>query len=402
MNTFASKSSLHNGKIYRFHLFEYTLYIIILVVALGIPFFTGVFTDFGWEGVRKDWVRLLPFMLIFAVNNYILVPKLLFREKYLFYILTCILSLIVVVCLSGFLLELNRPEFHPFEGMKRMAPPPDRRMPLEPPAFEGMKGIKPPPGKMSQPPFGKSVLPHRFSPVNRIPYFFNFGLATIAFLLMGFNAGIKSFVRWSEEKVRQAEKERQYFYTELAVLKHQISPHFFMNTLNNIHALVDINAKEAKNAIIKLSYLMRYLLYESDVQQVSLKKEIDFIENYIELMRLRYDEDNMTIETEYPDSAETIYVPSSLFLSFIENAFKHGVNPRSHSLIKFEFSVKTDWLTFRIINNRWDVTVYKTETTGIGLENVRKRLDLIYKDKYTLDINSSDNIYEVILKIPIS
>jgi LytS/YehU family sensor histidine kinase len=175
-----------------------------------------------------------------------------------------------------------------------------------------------------------------------------------------------------------------------------------MNTLNNIHALVDINRAKAKNAIIKLSQMMRYLLYESDVQNVLLKKEIDFIQSYIELMRLRYDDDNLTIETEYPDNMENVYVPSSLFLSFIENAFKHGIHPRNHSLITISFSVKDNWLIFRIVNCRWNITTQQTETTGIGLENVRKRLDLIYKDKYILAIRSIDNIYEVILKIPIS
>jgi LytS/YehU family sensor histidine kinase len=219
--------------------------------------------------------------------------------------------------------------------------------------------------------------------------------------LIGFNAGIKSFVHWSEEKIRQAEKDRLYFYNELAFLKHQISPHFFMNTLNNIHALVDINAEKAKNAIIKLSNLMRYLLYESDIQKVLLKKEIDFIESYIELMRLRYNEDKLTIETEYPENIENVYVPSSLFLSFIENAFKYGVNPQVRSLIKIKFTVENGWLKFNIVNSLWNFPGQQFETTGIGLENVRKRLDLIYKEKYTLDISPNVNTYNVNLIIPV-
>ncbi len=192
--------------------------------------------------------------------------------------------------------------------------------------------------------------------------------------------------------------------TELSFLKHHISPHFFMNTLNNIHALVDIDREEAKNAIIKLSHMMRYLLYESDIQKVSLRKEIDFINSYIELMRLRYDEYNLKVETEYPDNADTVTVPSSLFLSFIENAFKYGVHPRIRSVIKISLSVsaQNDRLTFRVVNSLWDVTPNLTESTGIGLENVRKRLDLIYRDSYTLDIGSADNLYEVPLTIPVS
>ena len=147
---------------------------------------------------------------------------------------------------------------------------------------------------------------------------------------------------------------------------------------------------------------MRYLLYESSVQQVLLKKEINFIESYIELMRLRYDDDNLTIETEFPENIENVYVPSSLFLSFIENAFKHGIRPTDHSLITISLSVENDYLTFRTVNCRWNISTNQTETTGIGLENVRKRLDLIYKEKYTLDIQTLGNLFAVNLKIPVS
>ena len=392
-----SKLSSPADKMQHLRLFEFSLYVIILIAALGIPFFLGVYTNFGWKGVWYDWLRLVPLVLTFLTSNYLLVPKLLFREKYLWYVVTCILTAITIVYLSGFLLEAVRQEFKPW---------PSGANPANSEAPSGTtlpwSGTPPPSGRMFPPPFGMSRPPGGFA-AGRPPLpFFNFGLAIIAFLLIGFNTGIKSFVRWSEEKIRQTEKERQYYYTELAFLKHQISPHFFMNTLNNIHALVDINAQEAKNAIIKLSYLMRYLLYECDVQNVSLKKEIDFIESYIELMRLRYDEANLIVETEYPDSIENVAVPSSLFLSFIENAFKHGVHTHERSLIKIKFAVENNRLTFSVLNNRWDNTSDQTETTGIGLENVKKRLDLIYRDNYILDIQLSENFYLVNLKIPIT
>jgi hypothetical protein len=359
------------GKTHRFRLFEYTLYFTILAAALSMPFLVGTYTNLGWKIVFTVWMKLLPYFLIFIVNNFLSVPKLLFREKYLYYVLTCVLSVIAVGFLTIILIDLSRPELS---------------------SFEGMKGMFPPHGRM----------PHPQSFGNKPPVLFHFGSAIITVLLIGFNTGVKSFMRWSEDKIRQAEKEKQHLFTELAFLKHQISPHFFMNTLNNIHALVDINAQDAKNAIIKLSHLMRYLLYESNVEKVLLKKEITFIESYIELMRLRYDEENLTIETKYPDNIENVYVPSFLFLSFIENAFKHGINPQDYSKIEIKFSVENEFLTFRIVNNLWDGKFYQTDGTGIGLENVRKRLDLIYKSNYTLDIHSSDNIFEVILIIPIT
>ena len=352
--------SMFIDRFHRFRLFEYTLYALIFITALIVPFFLGnFFSSFGWKWIINHWVRLLPYVLIFIVNNYILIPKLLFKDKCTFYIVVCIFSCLVALLLSSYLFSFTMQRVPPFSTLVQQ--------PLKP-----------------------------------SPLLFNFTLVIISILLIGFNTGIKSFMRWNEEKIRQAEKDRQHYYTELAFLKHQVSPHFFMNTLNNIHALVDINTKEAKNAIIKLSNLMRYLLYESDVQKVLLKKEIEFIESYIELMRLRYDEENLTVETDFPNNIENVWVPSSLFLSFIENAFKHGVHPVLHSTISIRFIIEDDRLTFRITNKLRNSMTPSIETAGIGLDNVRKRLDLIYRDNYTLDIDTLDNIYKVTLKIPLS
>ncbi len=378
-------------KIRRVHLFEILLYTIVLVAALSVPFLSGGYADKGWRVVMFDWVRILPFILVFLINNYILVPRLLFKEKYLYYFLGCFALVIAVVYLSDFLLDMTRYIRPPFESMHGSPLFDDLPPPGDKPPF----GDLPPRG--NRPPHNGGLLPGK-----HIHHIFNFGLAIVSFLLIGFNTGIKSFVRWSEERVRQAEKDRQHVYTELAFLKHQISPHFFMNTLNNIHALVDIDTEQAKDAIIKLSRLMRYLLYEADVQKVSLKKEIEFIGSYIELMRLRYDEKSLEVETIYPANTETIAVPSFLFLSFIENAFKHGINLHNRSSIRIQFAINNGWLTFTVSNSKSGVAAGMDEASGLGLENVRKRLNLIFKDNYSLDIRSTNDMYEVILKIPVS
>jgi len=116
-------------------LFEYTLYAIILLAALGIPFFTDVYKNFGWERVLREWLRILPFVLIFAVNNFIFVPKLLFREKYLYYFLTCILSVVMVIYLSNFMLELSIPKPPNFENVNSIDMQ-RGRAPRELPPFE--------------------------------------------------------------------------------------------------------------------------------------------------------------------------------------------------------------------------------------------------------------------------
>ena len=346
-------------KMKRIHLFENLLYAAVLVAALCGPFINGVFDNNGWTEVLKISVRILPFLIIFLINNYVLAPRLLFAEKPLPYFLLCMLLIVAVVYLSDLMIPMPLP----FDSL----PPPDFPFPLK----------------------------EHHHP------FFHFGHAIIAFLVIGFNSGVKGLVRWSQERVRQADRESQYLQTELAFLKHQISPHFFMNTLNNIHSLVDIDTEKARDAIVKLSRMMRYLLYEADVQKVSLKKEIEFIESYIELMRLRYDQDTLTVETEYPAVTEEIPVPSFLFLSFIENAFKHGVGLHIQSVIHIRFVHESGRLAFTVRNNKSGVAPAVNETSGIGLENVRKRLDLIFKDDYILEIRSDEKSYEIYLNIPL-
>ena len=383
----------------RIHLFETLFYITILLMALSFPFYTGIFERGGWSELLKTNVRILPFVLIFLIHNYLLAPRLLFADKYLYYFMSCIFSVIAVVYFSNFIFDLiysMQPSFD------RMAPPnfPQGNMP-PPDAMPFPRGQMPPPDSFTFPRREMPIPPRRDFPFVPHQLFFNFGQAIVSFLLIGFNVGVKVFIRWIEDRERQSERERQYLHTELAFLKHQISPHFFMNTLNNIHSLIDIDTEKARDAVVKLSRLMRYMLYEAEVQTVSLKKEIEFIESYIELMRLRYDDDILTVVKEYPASAEEIFVPSFLFLSFIENAFKHGVVLHGHSLIRIWFGHENERLVFTISNIKSGDSAAIVEESGIGLENVRKRLDLIFRNDYTINIQSTDDIFEVYLNIPV-
>ena len=370
----------------RIHLFETLLYATILLVALGMPFFSGIFEYGGWSELLKISIKILPLILIFLIHNYLFVPRLLFADKYLYYFLLCFLLIVAVVYLSNFL----------FDFTYSMRPPFDR---MPPPNFP--QGNIPPPDTMPFPRNNMPPPPGMALPPMRQHLLFNFGQALIAFLLLGFNVGVKGFVRWIEEREQKSKREHQYLHTELAFLKNQISPHFFMNTLNNIHSLIDIDTEKARNAIVKLSRLMRYMLYETNVQTVSLKKEIEFIESYIELMRLRYDEDMLTVQTEYPVVTDEIFVPSFLFLSFIENAFKHGVVFNGRSLIDIRFSHENERLIFTVCNKKSGLKSAISEGSGIGLENVRKRLDLIFKDDYKLKIHSEEDTYIIYLSIPV-
>lgn len=188
----------------------------------------------------------------------------------------------------------------------------------------------------------------------------------------------------------------------MAFLKNQISPHFFFNTLNNIYSLISINTHDSQEAVLKLSKLMRYLLYESEHGKTLLSSEIEFMNNYIDLMRLRVT-DKVELKVNFPEKYENHSIPPLLFISFIENAFKHGISYREKSFVHIELSIEKEGLTFRCSNSLVRANeAAKAEHSGIGLENVRKRLALLYPGSHQLKAGKKETSYEVELKIDLS
>jgi LytS/YehU family sensor histidine kinase len=227
-------------------------------------------------------------------------------------------------------------------------------------------------------------------------HIYNFVFTSI--LISGFALGLRVFERFKQQEKRQEELVKINLKTELAFLKNQISPHFFFNTLNNIYSLIEINTKHAQDAVIRLSKLMRYLLYESDHIRVNLLDELEFMKNYIELMSLRLS-DKVKLEILFPQLKNSYQIPPLLFIPFLENAFKHGVSYKHESYIKISLDILDDMLQFEcsnsIINGEEDEKLF----SGIGLDNVKKRLELLYPNNYELDMNRSDKVFTVILKI---
>jgi LytS/YehU family sensor histidine kinase len=172
-----------------------------------------------------------------------------------------------------------------------------------------------------------------------------------------------------------------------------------MNTLNNIHSLVDINSEEAKEAIIKLSKMMRYLLYETETEKTTLKREIEFLESYISLMKLRFNE-SVIIKLNLPATIPDKSIPPFLFTSLIENAFKHGVSYKDESFINIDLTITDDHLLLVVTNSKSDNST-ADEFSGIGIDNTRKRLELLYGNNYNLDIIDEKKLFTVNLSLPI-
>jgi LytS/YehU family sensor histidine kinase len=229
-----------------------------------------------------------------------------------------------------------------------------------------------------------------------------FGQADLAhsimiILLLGMNLGIKLYFKSDQDAKEMQQLEKQNLEQQLEYLKCQINPHFFMNTLNNIHALVDINPEMAKSTILELSKLMRYVLYEGAKTLVPLQKDINFMRNYINLMKLRYT-NKVKIDIDIPENIPDKSIPPMLLITFVENAFKHGVSYKDNSFITIKLTCTDEWLYFSCQNSKHPEST--NEQGGVGLANVKKRLELLFGDNHHLDIHDENNTYMVNLEIP--
>ena len=184
--------------------------------------------------------------------------------------------------------------------------------------------------------------------------------------------------------------------TELLHLKSQVNPHFFFNTLNNLYGLVGTDVKKAQDLILKLSDMMRYSIYEGEKDTVSLEEEVEYLKNYIELHKMRYRKE---IDIKFiNDISENHKVMPLLFIILLENAFKHGVeNLRENAYVHINLKSENNQIFFDIENN-FDPTI-ETEHKGIGLANLKRRLELVYPKNHTLSFSKINDVYKAQLNI---
>jgi sensor histidine kinase YesM len=212
---------------------------------------------------------------------------------------------------------------------------------------------------------------------------------------------IKFYKRWSEKDYREQIVQKEKVEVELQMLKTQINPHFLFNTLNSIYVLAMKKSEQTANTVMKLSDLLDYILYKMDAPRIAISNEIQIIENYIELEKIRFtDRVNLSFTSGF--KSKDIQIPPMLIIPFIENAFKHGVAKSiEKSWIKISINETGSMLDI-IVSNSKSQNPVKTKSGGIGLVNVKKRLDLLFGDNYKLDISEKNNRYDVFLSIPIN
>ncbi|MFT3753540.1 MAG: histidine kinase [Paludibacter sp.] len=371
------------NKIVNFNYLESITYLVIWLVIFSVPFFQHRnLNTVDWQNVTMDWIKMTSFCIIFILNGYILVPKLLFRKKYFPYIGITLLTLLLIVGLS-ISLQLYLTPAEPISMPKMELGPgmPPMELGSKMPAPMGYRAPEPTEQKSIFMTFTDNLI--------------------IAFLVVAAGTTIKLLSQWLNEEGRRKDVEKEQLKTEIALLRHQVSPHFFMNTLNNIHALIDINTETAKDAVIRLSTLMRYLLYDTAQGHTSLKKEMEFIESYITLMQLRYSK-KVKISLDIPKQIPDIKIPPMLFISFVENAFKHGVSYQVDSFVEFKLEIADYQLNCFIKNSKHkNKEKFDKSYSGIGLANIRKSLELLFNKNYSLNIQETDKEFEVQLSIPI-
>ena len=223
--------------------------------------------------------------------------------------------------------------------------------------------------------------------------FFLLNIVTVAVAI-----GIRHFIRVRQLKQQLKDEKAKNTEAELAWLKNQINPHFLFNTLNNISSLTQIDADAAQDAIAQLSDLLRYAMYETNKNTVPLGGEVEFMRNYIELMKLRCNEQT-SVNYQLSTDSEQVEVAPLLFVSLIENAFKHGVSSGRPSAISIKLEQHQGQLTFICDNTNYPKNDKDRSGSGIGIENTRRRLELMYADRYEWEQTLEDNIYHVMIKL---
>lgn len=307
-------------------------------------------SDDQWPRTLHHFLRslggTLTCALLFYINYLWLIPRLLFKERRrAFYLSNVLLVVAGMGLIYGWWLLNNHVM----------------------PAIDPSTGPRPP----------------------RMPMFF-YNVIMLA-LVVGLAIAVRMSQRWQNLEEARREAERSRTEAELTNLRNQLNPHFLLNTLNNIYALIAFDTDKAQHAVEELSRLLRHVLYDNQQSFVPLYKEVEFMNNYVELMRIRVT-DHVHIDTHIdiaPDDATPI--APLIFISLVENAFKHGIAPNGSGRIAIEMSQHDGDITCCITNSNHPKRGNDKSGSGIGLEQVGKRLELMYPGRYTWERGTTDD-----------
>ena len=332
------KQKLQAKDIWLFVVQVLLLWLIVLSPGL-INYFTTHDPALSWGALTVSAYWLMPMVIVYLVNFYVLVPLFYFRRRLWWFI--CLNILLVLACNYRFLT----------------------------------------------------------TDISTMPDYYQTGYSSFMMISLLINVMAIAFALSIRYMMRQQERTQKEVEAELAWLKNQINPHFLFNTLNNISCLAQIDGDETQEAIMQLSDLLRYAMYETNKPKVRLDGEVEFMRNYIDLMKLRCNE-MTTVNCQLSIVNYQLEVAPLLFISLIENAFKHGMNSNAPATIDVRLEQQDDTLIFNCDNTNNPKPTKDRSGSGIGLENTRRRLDLLYPGRYTWEQTiTPENIYHVRISI---
>jgi sensor histidine kinase YesM len=335
----------------------------ILIITLPYIFLSEIFEPDTGGKQWHFWYPILQFTLAFYLNYCILIDKLLFRKKLFLFVI------INVLIVSVFRFDWMIYHFVFQNDVGSLA---EKSLHHK----QDMHGIN-----------------HKANP-------FSILHDVLVFLVpAGAAICIKAIQYQKKEEDKKKEIANKSLEAELQHLKYQLQPHFFFNALNNIYALVETSPEKAQQTIHKLGKMMRYLLYDAEKEKVNLSEEVDFIEKYIQLMQLKQNK-NVTIKYNFPESWNKDYpIAPLLLIPLVENVFKHGISAIQTSSLLFEISLSNNDIIFKSSNGNHPKNQSDKSGSGIGLDNLKKRLELIYPEQHTFSYGISGSEFVTCLAI---
>lgn len=327
------------------------LHLLVWGILFGFPI---LFTP-GGTPLSSVYIRtVLPLLftaLVFYINYFILIDRILFKQHIVLFIISNLL--LILLCTWG------------QEWIKDLM-------------WDSRRG-----GGGSGPRGGRNA-------------FHNYLLFRSAFslaLTVGVSVATRMVQRWIQMEAEHKNRETEQLKSTLSHLQYQIQPHFFFNSLNNIYSLIDISPEKAKESVHKLSKLMRYLLYDAKAEFVPLSDEITFLKNYIQLMRLRLT-DKVNVQYDLPELPPGVEIAPLLFIPLVENAFKHGVSASQPSFIFVKMRIEnTHQIVFWVENTNFPKDESDKGGSGIGIENLKKRLELLYPNYHVFKQEVQDGVF---------
>lgn len=337
------------------------IHVLVWALLFGLPIIYGIENEGAFRFARRNCVMLVGLLITFYANFLWGNAKLLFRGRYVWFFLFNVALFVVVSAIRGGVDNV----IDDIESLPRRGH-----------------------GKASD-----------------IRPLFVFNDIIFSLLAICASVGVNLLVNMNRLEIERKRIESETLKSELELLRYQIRPHFFFNCLNNIYSLIGTSPMAAQKAVHSMSRMMRFILYDGSKQQIPLAQEVDFLCNYISLMKLKL-RPEARVRVSFPDNVDDVAIPSLLFIPLVENAFKHGVGGHGEADIECAMRIEQGrMLSFRVVNKVFEANAERDVShSGIGLVNLRKRLDIIYGGGYSFTSRFDDGgaTFEACVTIPIS